>query len=109
MPLNSLASYPNSRVKPRPATSEGVVSVVSLNSSVGTNVMILPIDANRVIATLSNPSNTDIRYDYFNNNNILTEGFLLKAGCSIDIESKGEVYARSTGASVEVQLDIGRG
>lgn len=107
--LNSLASYPNSRVKPRPATSEGVISVVELEASTGSNVMILPIDANRVIATLSNPSTVDIRYDYFDNVNILTEGFLLKAGCSIDIESKGEVYAISTGSVVEVQLDIGRG
>ena len=109
MALNSLASYPNSRVKPRPATSEGQVSIISLNASTGANVSILPADANRVTATLSNISGTDIVYDYSDNANILTEGFVLKDGCSIDLESKQEIFARSTGGAVDIQIDIGRG
>jgi hypothetical protein len=109
MALNSLASYPNSRVKPRPATSEGQILTPILEVSTGNNVEILPEDANRTTATLSNHSDQNIRYDYFDNPNMLTEGFQLKPNCSIDLESKQAIYAISEGASVAIQIDVGRG
>jgi hypothetical protein len=110
MSLISLASYPNSRVKPRAATSETETLRISINDSAGANTKLLEDDADRTYIVLFNPSSEDIVYDYFDNPNILTEGFLLKATGSIDLETKGEVYAKSTtGSPVTLSLDIGRG
>lgn len=104
------ASFKNSRVSPRAATTQADTGKVSVNSSAGPNTLVLAADPARTYCTMRNTSTTDdLRYAYFDDSNILTEGMLLKAGEAVDMESPTDIYARSVGASLDVVLDIGRG
>lgn len=47
------------------------------------------------------PGATDVlRYSYFDNPNILTEGFILEPGAAIDIESPQSIYFASATANI---------
>lgn len=104
------ASFKNSRISPRAATTQADTSKVSVNASGGTNSLVLAADPARTYCTMRNTSATDnLRYSYSDDVNILTQGMLLKVGEAVDMESPTDIYARSEGAALDVILDIGRG
>lgn len=127
----SLASFPNSRVKPRAATSEAKVwrkVIASTANSPGDdpgdgstvtaegNTMLLGADPDRTYMMLQNLSETDkIVYAYSDLTDMETRtvqegGFVLLPGANAVLENKGTLYAKSTTANnIEVNLDVGRG
>lgn len=108
--LYSQASFKNSRVSTRQATTsanvyEGTVSNVA-------NTLIAPANSNRTYVTIRSESTVagdDLRYDYFDNPNILTQGFLLKASEAIDLENQSDIYARAVANPVPISVDEGSG
>jgi hypothetical protein len=130
MSLISLASFPNSRVKPRAATSEaatfrktingvGEASLLLPDGGVVTangNTLLFDADEDRTYIELRNTStDTDLVYSYNDLPDLEQKigqdgGFLLPAGASISLEAKTAIYAKSTtGARLEVHIDQGRG
>lgn len=108
-----LASFPNSRIKPRGATTSAFTIMVPLP---GGNVpyMILPVDLNRTYVTIRNPSTTtDVAYQYaaVPGTPPATYGFQIKAGeVANDLESPQEIWFVNPGvATITLQLDIGDG
>ena len=107
MAITSKASFKNSRVQPRAATQEAKVFRVSVLTTPPNTLLIAP-NANRTYVTLRNENATlgeDIRYDYTDNVDILTEGFLLKGGEAVDLETKGSIFARAVPVGVEMSVD----
>lgn len=110
MPLYDQASFKNSRVSTRQATSSADVSPVTVSNAA--NTLVASANPNRTYITLRNENTTtgdDIRYDYFNNTNILTEGFLIKAGEAVDLENQSAIYARAVANIVTLSVDEGQG
>lgn len=110
MSITSKASFKNSRVEPRAATSSADVSQVAVGT--GSNTLIAAANSNRTYITLRNENTTageDMRYDYFDNGSILSQGFLLKAGEAVDLETRGEIYGRGTSATLLISVDEGQG
>lgn len=102
------ASFKNSRISPRAATTEADTSKATIGS--GANVLVLTADTARTYVTMRNTSLTDnLRYAYSDDPSILTEGMLLKAGEAVDMESPTDIWARAESGTVIVILDIGRG
>ena len=109
--LYNQASFKNSRIASRkPTTSadtdEGVIAAGPANT------LVRPLNQNRTYLTLRSEAVTagdDIRYDYFDNPAILTEGFLLKAGEAVDLESPQAIYARAVANPVNYSIDEGQG
>jgi hypothetical protein len=111
MSITSKASFKNSRVQPRAATANARVFQVTVNSTTP-NTLIVPVNTNRTYITIRNEntsSGEDLRYDYYDNPNILTQGFLLKAGEAVDLETKGEIWGRGVSANVNLSCDEGEG
>ena len=111
MPLTARASFKNSRVTPRSATSSANVDKINVATGPG-NTVLAAENSNRTYLTCRNENNVlgdDIRYDYFDNANILTEGFLLKASEAIDLESTQTIYARAVANPVLISTDEGVG
>ena len=79
------------------------------------NTVLLASDALRVDAVIRNclglpgfPAGVAVLfYDYFDNANILTEGFPLEAGASIDIQPNQVVYAKASAGVIPVAIDVG--
>jgi hypothetical protein len=104
------ASFKNSRITTRPTTTNANTYAVTIAS--GSNTLISAANPNRTYITIRNTAsaaNEDLRYDYFDNPNILTEGFLLKAGEACDLESVQSVFARGTTVNVLCTIDEGEG
>lgn len=111
MSIISKASFKNSRVQPRAATSSANVFQVPVGLGPANTTIVTP-NTNRTYITIRNENTTageDLRYDYEDNANILTEGFLLKAGEAIDLETKGVIYGRAVSAPVNLSCDEGQG
>lgn len=109
--LTSLASFKNSRVSTRQATTSADV-LQKIVATGATNTLVAPANSNRTYVTLRSENSTagdDIRYDYFDNPNILTEGFLLKASEAIDLENQSTIYARAVVNPVTLSVDEGQG
>lgn len=102
-------SFSNSRIKPRKATT----SAVTGNSVVGiAATQLFSANQNRTYITLRNESlGEDIRMGYAAAQvATINDGFLLKFGESMDIESPTEVWAISTsGNPINVSWDEGTG
>jgi hypothetical protein len=108
--LYNQASFKNSRIASRKPTT--VADTFQLVVGVGANTLISPANPNRTYLTLrstATASGDDLRYDYFDNPNILTEGFLLKAGEAVDLESPQTIYARGVANPVTATVDQGEG
>lgn len=104
------ASFKNSRITTRPTTTNAETFAVTIASA--NNTLIAPANPNRTYITIRNTAtaaNEDIRYDYFDNPNMLVEGFLLKAGEACDLESVQTVFARGTTVDVALTIDEGEG
>lgn len=111
MPLYNQASFKNSRVASRkPTTESNVYKVQILNTS--PNTLVAPATPNRTYITLRSQATAigdDIVYDYHDNPNILTEGFTLKSGEAVDLESPTAIYARAVVNNVPCSIDEGQG
>lgn len=104
-----LASFTNSRLKPRNATSVAQTFKVTIDNVVETTIR--PANANRTYLTLRNDDAVNtILYGYpANFGNLLTQGFVLKFGDAVDIESLQEVKAIALVAPVIASIDEGSG
>lgn len=101
------ASFKNSRISPRAATTSATTTTDVVD---GTPKKVLDADSTRTYATMRNTSLTvNVRYDYTNDPDILTDGMILKAGEAVDLESPTELWVVSEGAPVTLAFDIGRG
>lgn len=112
MPLIFLASFPNSRIKPRPARTTGDTDIVEIPNNVTTK--ILDADPNRVNALLRNlSSNFPIYYGYDNSVNSSvgeTGGMLVAPLDSVVIDDPRDVYVfQNSGGPINISLDVGQG
>lgn len=110
MPIYNQASFKNSRVSARKPTTQSNTFPILVGT--GANTLIAPATPDRTYITLRSEATTagdDLRYDYFDNASILTEGFLLKAGEAVDLESPETIYARGVVNPVQTSIDEGRG
>lgn len=111
MSITPKASFKNSRITPRSATLTSAVDKLSISTGPA-NTLVSAANSNRTYLTMRNENSTtgeDLRYDYFDNANILTEGFLLKASEAVDLETTETVYARAVSATVTLSTDEGNG
>lgn len=116
MALIFLASFPDSRTYPRPATKYAVTS--SGVTPVGIVTPTISGDDNTTYVTLRNISTVDPLFFYYKNvgdpapslADVINDGFLLDAGDAYQIESQQDVYtATNGGAPVLFRLDHGFG
>jgi len=116
MALVFLASFPDSRTYPRPATSFAVTS--SGVVPVGVVTPVISGDDNTTYVTIRNISGVDDLFFFYKDvgspppllADILNDGMLLEAGDAYEIESKQDVYcATNGGAPVMFRLDHGFG
>lgn len=104
------ASFKNSRISARKPTTEANTYNVTVLAAA--NTVISVANANRTYITIRNTSLTpgeDIRYDYFDNPLMITEGFLLRSGEAVDLESPQVIYGRGITTNVVVDVDEGQG
>ena len=102
------ASFPNSRIKPRPATSQASTNSVSVAS--GATTLIKAANPNRTYIELRNidPATT-VFYGYVTPLTALT-GFELLPNDSVNVLSPGDVYVFNPGAgAVLIDYDEGEG
>lgn len=110
MPIYDQASFKNSRVAARKPTTQA--NTYHLAVATGANTLVQVAKPNRTYITLRSTATTagdDIAYDYFDNPNMLTEGFILKAGEAIDLESPQAIYAQALVNPVTCVVDEGEG
>lgn len=126
-----LASFPNSRIKPRNATSEAQTkrAIVNANGEApGTvlpdggvvtangNTLVLPANQNQTYINVRNEDkNNRVYYSYSDKADIvngqqLDAGSFLEPGEAFDMEARSGVYMRSENASrINVVIDYGQG
>jgi hypothetical protein len=129
--VDVLASFPNSRVKPRNATTnaqtkrsqvnaEGEVAGTVLDDggvvTANGNTLVLPPNENQTYINLRNESKTErVYYSYEDKPNMVSgeqenAGSFLEAGEAFDMEAKSGVYCRAEGSSrIFVRIDFGEG
>lgn len=109
MPLFFLASFPNSRIKPRPPRSTGTAVIVAVPTGVATQ--ILPSDANRTDLIVRNLDSVNtIWYGYSNTVDGITVGFPLKPGEAQNVDGPQALFIyQNSGAPINVSYDIGQG
>jgi len=122
---NVLASFPNSRIKPRSATSVADTKRARVNGdgeATGTvledggvvtangNTQVIAPNQNQTYINLRNESNERLYYSYTDDPAIINNGSFLEAGEAFDMESKQGVWCRSsTGSRLWARLDFGEG
>lgn len=114
----NLASFPNSRINPTPATSLAVQSVVTVPANTASDPLthIVAANPNRTYLTIYNTHATDsMRFMNYTGSGaiptkaqILANGFLLIAGAAYEIDTPEAVFAISTTAST-IPLDLEEG
>jgi hypothetical protein len=108
MTLQCLASFQDSRTKPRKATSTAQTYRQTITD---VPVSIRPSNDNRTYLTLRNESlGDDLRYAY-NIADLPLQGFLLRFGETVDIESPQEIFAVANVALkiIDICMDEGNG
>ena len=111
MPIYDQASFKNSRVAARKPTTQANTFHVAVNNS-APKTLSQVAKPNRTYITIRSTATTagdDIAYDYFDNPNMVTEGFILKAGEAADLESPTAIYARALVNPVNCTVDEGEG
>lgn len=116
----NLASFPNSRINPTPATSDArqKTYVAPANTVLDPLVPVIATNANRTYLEVYNRSATD-SFKFMNQKSgdpvptkaqILADGFEVIAGAAYEIETPQNVYAVSTTANpVIFDTDEGSG
>ena len=112
----NLASFPNSRIQPTPATS--LADQAELSGPPAPGVLIIPANANRTYLTIYNRSGTD-SFKFLNYSgvgpaptaaNILADGFEIIAGAAYEVDTPEATYIVSTTAApVPIDTDEGSG
>jgi len=102
------ASFSNSRIKPRAATTTAVVTNKLIP---GTVTLIYPYNENRTTLSIRNESlGSDFRYGYSTSEVSPTTGFLIRAGEACELQGPMPVYACSVdGTDVPICGDEGSG
>ena len=104
MALIDLASFPNSRIKPRAATTDSSIYNGVLVASTITTAR--PFVAERTYATLKNNTGSSLYYDRHGEPDV--DGFLLEAGQAIDLEGPQAIYLwNTTGGAWTIDEGIG--
>lgn len=102
-----LASLPNSRIKPRAATTQASTNQVAC-AGLGVQ-LIKAANSNRTYITIRNTGTADIYYGYVIGVSAAT-GFLLKANEAVDLESPQAVYVfNGNVGAITVCYDEGQG
>lgn len=108
-----LASFPNSRIKPRPARTTGDTQIQTLAAGPGVT-QILPANANRVNALVRNLS-TSLNLYYGYDNAIDGSpgpqgGFLLSPLQSVVLDDPRAIFMfNGNGVTVDIDIDEGSG
>ena len=104
-----LASFPNSRIKPRPARTAGVTPIVSLPDSLVTLIAAANIDRTSIMVRNLDASVT-MKYGYASDINAADKGFSLKAGETVSLDDPGDIYGYQTsGGAILMSYDEGVG
>ena len=91
MPLIDLASFPNSRIKPRPVTELSTQRQLTILAN--TPTLVRPAESDRVNITLYNQSLTGtMRYMTGTNVDIETEGFEVGPNRAVDLDDPQAIY-----------------
>ena len=108
--MGCLASFQNSRIRPRKATVYAITHQLTV-AATPTETVIHAANPNRTYLTLRNLDPTlNLQYGYPSQfGALLTQGFLLKAGDAVDLESTEEIRAIGIGGAVAVCYDEGSG
>ena len=108
MPFRDLASFPNSRIKPRPATRESITGEVDIPAHEAT--IVRSSSEERTYLSIYNQSDkTSLRYVRGDNPvGIETNGFLLGADRGIDLEGPQALWVYST-EPITISFDDGIG
>lgn len=108
MPVTLLASFPNSRIKPRPARTSGNTNNQTILA--GATVLIYPADLNRVSLLLRNDSPSDTLLYSYTSVNIATEGFPIRPGEAVLLESPQDIWVHNPSANpIDISEDVGVG
>jgi hypothetical protein len=107
MPFIDLASFPNSRIKPRPATRECDIKEQIIPAN--TPTLVSGVVPERTYITIYDQSLTSsLRYLRGTSTNISTEGFLLGADRAVDLEGPQDLWVWSLlGTTISVDEGIG--
>jgi hypothetical protein len=103
------ASFSNSRIKPRAATTEADTHNLVVNDTVA---LMFPYNENRTTLTIRNESfGNDFRYSYSAATCSATLGFLVRFGEVVEISGPMPVYccAVTPGTSIPICADEGSG
>lgn len=108
MPVVLLASFPNSRIKPRPSRTTGYTLEDSIPAT--SVVQILPANDNRTGLLLRNLSQTETLMYGYTALEAQTEGMPILPKEAVNIESPQEVYVyNGSAAPVNYAIDEGLG
>jgi hypothetical protein len=106
-----LASFPNSRIKPRPATTSSDTQIEPVPTGVAT--IVAPANLNRTTLTIRNLGNTDAYYGYdasIDGSVGTNGGMLIKGLDSVDIDDPGDIYVfQNQVAVLNIAIDEGQG
>jgi hypothetical protein len=106
--LTCLASFQDSRSKPRKATSTAKTYTQTITD---VPVLVRPANPNRTYLTLRNESlGVDMRYAY-DIADLPAQGFLIRFGESVDMESPQDIFGVCViaGQTVDICMDEGNG
>lgn len=112
MPVILLASFPNSRIKPRPARTQGDTQIVSVAN--GGASLVAPANANRtniLIRNLSAVETIYYGYDASVDGSVgANGGFAILPYDTANIDDPGSIYIFNGGAApVDISIDEGEG
>jgi hypothetical protein len=116
---NNLASFPNSRINPTPATSSAVQTetVAPANTFVGPLPVLVPANPNRTYLTIYNNDPTNgLKFVNVANGGpaptaafVLANGFTLIPGAAYEVDTPEAVYAVSVTAAPCTPIDLDEG
>lgn len=104
-----LASFPNSRIKPRAATRVAFTSRVTIPNNVPT--LLLAANPNRTYVSVYNESATDVFYNYGGPVVDPASSFKIPGfGTISDMQSPQDIYVlQSSGGDIVLSIDQGEG
>lgn len=107
MVLVCLASFQDSRTKPRKATSSALTFRQTITD---VPVLIRPANVNRTYLTLRNMHTANDIYYAYSLADLPAQGFLLRFGESVDLESPEDIFAVAEPTfTIEICMDEGSG
>lgn len=103
-----LGSFPNSQIRPRNASQNEDTDNILITS--GNSAVIAVANLNRTSLTILNEGPGDLRWRTMDEGApTATDGFLLKKGASIEVNSLEEVQGFAIGADCNISVQEGEG